>query len=233
MTAIAEIETTDTASLRAIARRRRELQESVQDAKEDLATQRQKISAFSARLIDAKDDDSEEQLPPARRHLKQLADALEEAESALATFNESNPTEEQVAARETALALEAEQTEQKKMRDLFRENMRRRIQLLTELGDLETSAASMCTSALTRWPRPQPGLLKGAGIDSTMLNFISETYWNLKTVRPPTRGLWESNGRPWIQPGSYLGQALEAAQSFDPDLIAPDGTLAPAPGIDG
>jgi hypothetical protein len=213
--------------LRDIARRRRALAEASQDAKDAVAELQENIRNFTDRLVD-ESDDVESELLAARKQLKKLSAAAAKADADLAAFENDNPTAEAIAEAEAALAFQAEEEAQKTVRDQFRGNIRRRLELLLELNVLEASAASLYEEALKRWPIPQLELLKAAGIDGRMLNFIPETYWNLKTARPQTPGLFGNNGRPFVAPGTFLGQALEAAGQFDPSLVNDDGRLAAA-----
>ena len=91
MSNAAAIETAG-AEAKALARQRRALEEAVQDANEKFMAQRAHVESLSGALLDPDNEEAEDQIAVSRQRLRELANELRAAESALAAFNESNPT---------------------------------------------------------------------------------------------------------------------------------------------
>ena len=128
---------------REVTRQRRALQQSIADAEEDLVTQQVALDAATDAAKDITNTKADKQVTSERAKMRELTKALAAAKVALAEFNRSNPTEDDIQAAERVIATEAVRQAREQARRPFIENRKKAIQLFERLLTLDAEARQM------------------------------------------------------------------------------------------
>ena len=185
MTTLAAVPHTELERVRETSRQRRGLEQTLQDAQENYSDHQKAICDLTSRLADAGDVTVEKELATARDRLRALGAIRDKAAADLAEFANEHPTADELARRESSLARQAELSEQARVKNAFVENVRRRLELLGEMKDLEAAAISLYADAKKRWPHHvsapegQLPIRAVAGIPQELLRFMSDGFWEL------------------------------------------------------
>lgn len=144
MTAAIELTETET---REITRQRRTLQQAVADAAEDVAAQQVALDAATEAAKDITNSRAEKLVAAERTKMRERVKAQAAAKSALADFNKSNPTEEDVQAAERVISAEAAKVAREAARQPYLENRKEALGLLERLLMLDAEARQMVNTA--------------------------------------------------------------------------------------
>jgi hypothetical protein len=190
----------ETVNLREIARDRRDLNLSVDDARENETAFRLSLQDIQLKLLnDPTNSTLEAEHELGRERLGELIALREMSERALSAHNQIHPTDAQIAARLAAEELREQQEKQTTLREAFRANRQQMLEQLEPLRALEEEGQRLRDQAMREWPVAAPGLARWADVEEAFSPF-PENFWRVP-------------GSPW--PGGLLHDVKGRLKDWD------------------
>jgi hypothetical protein len=162
----------ETVNLREIARERRDLNLSVDDAREAETAFRLSLQEIQIKLLnDPTNSNLEAEHSLGRERLVEIIAIREASEQTLLAHNRIHPTDAQIASTIAAEELREQQEKQAALREAFRMNRQQMLEKVESLRALEEEGQRLREEAMREYPVAAPGLARWADIEEAFTPF--------------------------------------------------------------